>query len=53
MEKNEINGLLDQMCQEISRIENSRIPNVSKDYILNLSKLGEEDNILQYIIENS
>lgn len=51
MEKNEVNGLLDQMCQEISRIENSRIPNVSKDYILNLSKLVEEENILQYIIE--
>ena len=51
MNKQEIYVLLDQMCREMAIIEASHSANVSKDFILNLVKLVEIDDILDIIIE--
>lgn len=51
MEKNEINVLLDEMCNDMMFVEVSRNCNISKRFFINLGKLASEENILQHIVE--
>ena len=51
MKKEEINQLLDLMCQEMAYLEKAKNANISKDFTISLGKLAEVENILQHIID--
>ena len=51
MQKEEINVLLDQMCEDIACLEVSKNSNINKEFIADLAKLVEVDNILDYVID--
>jgi hypothetical protein len=51
MEKKQVYVLLDEMCQDIEIMENSRSANLGKAFVTNLATLTEEPNILQIIID--
>lgn len=51
MEKKEIYGLLDQMCEEIAILEKSRKANIGNQFIKNLATLTEEPDILEIIVD--